>query len=315
MKKLLVIILLFLSGLNHLLAQERVYMPFFEIMNMHPDYQYSTSKLFKTYVDKNSKYLLVLPLRYDTLGVNESFDEAKQHASEQNCNYFIQGEFNRMGEIVIITISMYNTADGNKIWNTLSKALTPDDIDPILEKVAANLGNPNAESEGDIYNVTAYDSKELNKIGANKYMGLTIGGGYSFVSGLNKNFPAGIGFAGSYDMRNVIFNMKAEMYFSDIKIYYVNIEAMYPLSTRKNTGFLSGAMGYGGVNILNNDNNYWDSYHRETGLFLFAGGGYLMNRNSNVALKFSGNLYTPFFKVNTTVPVGILFTTTLLFGR
>ena len=124
-----------------------------------------------------------------------------------------------------------------------------------------------------------------------------------------------MGVVGSYDLRNVIFIMKAEMYFCDIKIYYVNIEAMYPLSSAKNTTFISGAMGYGGINILSNNISYWDSYERGGGLFLFAGGGYLLNRNANVSLKFAGNLYTPVFKVGGTVPVGVMFTTTLLFGR
>lgn len=282
---------------------------------MHPDYQYSTSKLFKTYVDSHNKFLVILPPKTDTIYLSESFDLAQKNATELNCQYFVLGEFNRMGEVVIITISLYNTLDGKKVWTNLSKALTPDDIDPILEKLSASLGDPKSGTEGDIYNVTAYDSKELNKIGANKYLGLTIGGGYSFVSDIDKNFPAGIGITGSYDMRDLIFNMKAEMYFSDIKIYYINIEAMRPLSSAKNAAFISGAMGFGGVNKVIEPTNYFNSSVSEGGLFLFAGGGYLMNRNSNVSLKFAGNFYTPVFKVDGTIPMGVLFTTTLLFGR
>jgi hypothetical protein len=48
MKKFLFFISCIITGLLQLQAQEKVYMPFFEVMNMHPDYQYSTSKLFKT---------------------------------------------------------------------------------------------------------------------------------------------------------------------------------------------------------------------------------------------------------------------------
>jgi hypothetical protein len=220
-----------------------------------------------------------------------------------------------LGDIVIITISMYNTTDGKKVWHNISKALTPDDIDPIMAKMAESLGNPDSASEGDIYNVTNYDSKELNRIGANKYFGVTIGGGYAFVSGVSKNFPAGLGIVGSYDMRDVIFNMKAEAFFSDVTIYYINIDAIYPLSTGKNSAFLSGAMAYGGINLKKDIGTYYNNNNSGGGLLLFAGGGYLINRNSNVSLRFSGNFYTPFFKVDGTLPMGILFTTTLLFGR
>lgn len=316
MKKISILLSLVLFSFFGLKAQERVYMPFFEVMNMHPDYQYSTSKLFKTYVDSHSKYQIVLPYKTDTIFINEPFDLAKSNAAALDCPYFVLGEFNRIGEVVVVTITMYSTPDGKKVWNTLSKALTPDDIDPILERISANLGQEGAGNEGDIYNVTGYEAKELNKIGANKYIGFTIGGGYSFVSGIDKNFPAGIGLTGSYDMRDFIFNIKAEMYFSDINVYYFSIEAMKPLSSAKNSAFISGAMGYGGIDKkIDQDVYYFNSSITEGGLFLFAGGGYLMNRNSNVSLKFSGNVYTPIFKVDGSVPVGILFTTTILFGK
>jgi TolB-like protein len=312
MKRLLLFISYVLFVVLQINAQERVYMPFFEVMNMHPDYQYSTSKLFKTYVENNNKYQIIIPARFDTLSLNESFDQIKQTASELNCSYFIQGELNRFGDIVIITISMYNTSDGQKIWHNISKAMTPDDIDPILEKMSGNLSNNNSTSEGDIYNVTNYESKELNKIGANKFFGVTIGGGYSFISNVSKNFPAGIGIVGSYDLRNVIFNLKAEAFFSDITIYYLNIDAIYPLSTAKSSAFLSAAMGYGGIGIKNDNST---TPYSDGGLFIFAGGGYVFNRNSNVSLRLSGSIYTPFFKVDGKMPAGILLTTTLLFGR
>lgn len=316
MKKIFLVIALALTSMYCLNAQERVYMPFFEVMNMHPDYQYSTSKLFKTYVDSHSKYQIVLPAKTDTIYLNEPFDLAKSNAAAMDCPYFVLGEFNRIGEVVVVTITLYSTNDGKKVWNSLSKALTPDDIDPILERISANLGIEGAGNEGDIYNVTGYESKELNKIGANKYIGFTIGGGYSFVSDIDKNFPAGIGMVGSYDMRDFIFNIKGEMYFSDINVYYFSIEAMKPLSSAKNTAFVSGAMGYGGIDKrIDPTMYYFNSSITEGGLFLFAGGGYLMNRNSNVSLKFSGNIYTPVFEVDGTVPVGILFTTTILFGK
>jgi hypothetical protein len=200
------------------------------------------------------------------------------------------------------------------------KALTPDDLDPIMEKMATNIGITKPSNDGDIYGVTNYESKELNKIGANRYFGITIGGGYAFVQNVSKNVPAGFGLMGSYDMRNFIFNIKAEAYFSDVSVYYFNIDALYPLNSKKNTPFINGGMGYGGVSIYHkneNTNMYMNSTTRNAdgGLILFAGGGYIINRNSDVSLRFSGNLYAPLFQVNNTMPLGLLFTVSLLFGR
>jgi hypothetical protein len=300
-------------------AQEKIYMPYLEVMNIHPDYQYSTSKLFKTYIDNYKKYELILPDKYDTLGFDESFDQVKQKAIEKNCTYFIIGELNRLGDVVVITINLYNASDGKKIWQSIKKAYTPDDIDPIMEKLAVNLGKQNQSEGEDIYSVTDYDSRELNKIGANKYFGVSIGGGGAFVSGISKNLPAGFGAVGSYDMRNMIFNIRAEMFFSDIKLYYFDINALYPFNSGKNSPFVLGGMGYGGCTMKStkdyNIYNYEYNYNSGSGLYLFGGGGYLFNRNAEVSLRFGGNFYFPLFKVDGKIPAGILFTTTLLFGR
>jgi len=301
-------------------SQERVYMPFFEVMNMHRDYQYSTSRLFKTYVDNNNKYILILPDRSDTLPSDKSDEKVRKRASELNCPFYITGALNRLGDVVIITISMYNTGDGKKVWQSILKAHSPDDLDPIMEKVAVTINNKQSK-EGDIYNVTEYDARQLKKIGANRFFGVTIGGGYTFVNNINKNFPAGFGIQGSYDMRNVIFNIKAEAYFSDSKVYYFDIDAIYPFTSRKSSPFISGGMGYGGVTLVTSGPQPTGIYignpnsHSEGGLILFAGCGYLLNRNSDVSLRFAGNVYAPLFKVENVMPVGILFTTTLLFGK
>jgi hypothetical protein len=325
MKIKLFIVGIVLASLTQLNAQERVYMPFFEVMNMHHDYQYSTSKLFKAYVDKNNKYQLIIPERVDSLSTGKSIELVRQKAAELNCTYFIQGELNRLGDIVIINVSMYNTSDSKKIWTSLLKASTPDDIDPIMEKMASTLGSQNQVNDNSIYNVSGYEAKELNKIGANRYFGVSVGGGYAFVSHINKNFPAGFGVVGSYDMRNLIFNIKGELYFSDADIYYFDIDAIYPFSSLKNSAFLSGGMGYGGVTLTSNQPitssytlvpySYSDTQTSEGGLLLFAGGGYLLNRNSDVSVRFAGNFFFPLFKVGTTIPVGVLISTTLLFGK
>lgn len=301
-------------------AQERVYMPLFEVMNMHPDYEYSTAKLLATYVDNKNQYELILPERPDSLYRPETFSETQKNAMTLHCKYFIKGEMNRFGDVVIVTVKMYSTDDGTKVWQSILKALTPDDIDPIMQKLANSLGNKEQTSDESIYDVTQYDSKELNKIGATKSLGLTIGGGATFLGNITNNFPAGIGFVGSYDSRSVIFNINANAFFSDVKVYYIDIDAMYPFSSLKNSAYVMGGMGYGGVSIKANKssaefNSYYYDYDNAGGLLLFTGFGYILNRNSNVSVRFGGNLFFPLFKVNSKYPAGFLISTTILFGQ
>lgn len=317
MKQKCLILAIFVFASFQIFAQEKVFMPFFEVINMHQDYQYSSSKLFKTYVQKYNKYQIILPDRFDSLAATEPFDVVKQKASDLNCPYFIQGELNRTGEIVVITISMYKTKDGKLEWQSLLKAKSPDDIDPIMEKMAENLGT-STPIRDDIYSVTNYDAQELNKKDANRSFGITIGGGYTFINDIDKNFPAGFGIMGSYDTRNVIFNLKGELYFSDVNIYFFSIDALYPFSQRNNSPFVSGGMGYGGIRIEKESLDYSGSFNNtesysDSGLFLFGGLGYLLNRNSDVSLRFSGNFYVPSFKLQNQFPVGVLFSTSLLF--
>lgn len=296
---------------NNLHAQEKIYMPYFEVINMHPDYQNSATHLLKTYLESGNKMELILPDK-DTLYYKESKDQAIAKAKSLNIGHVLIGELNRIGETVVISASIYKVENGEKEWNTIQKALSPDDIDPIMQKLADNLNNQNSLNNPDnIYNVTDYNSRQLNKITANTYWGLEIGGGATFINVGNK-FPAGFGIVYSGDLRSIIFDLKGSMYFSDVNLYNLNVQINYPLINKISSPFIGGGLGYG-YTTIKKDNLYISDYYSGNGLTLYAGGGYIINRTSNINLRLNANLFFSMYEVNNIHPAGILIGVMVLF--
>jgi len=306
MKKILVS-LGFIACVVSAIAQEKVYMPFFEVINMNKNYQYASSKLLKTYVDQGNKYEIVFPER-DTNLVYESKDQAMMKAKSMGINHIIIGTLNRTGETVVISIVMYKVADGSKEWSALEKANGPDDLDPIMQKLATsmNISSDNSQKD-DIYNVTSYESKELNKMKATTFYGLEIAGGSSSIHAKN-NCPAGFSILYSGDLRTVIFDAKLGMYFSDVDMLNLSLHANFPLTNKRNTPFLSSGLGYGSTSL-----DYHEIHEQSSGLTVFAGGGYILNRTSDINLRLNANGFFSMYKIDDSFPVGILIGMSIFF--
>jgi len=292
-------------------AQEKIYMPYFEVINIHKDYQLATTRLLKTYLETNNKTELVLPVR-DTAYYSENREQALIKAKSLKINNVLIGELNRVGETVIISITLYKTETGEKTWNTILKASSPDDLDPVMQKIASSINNRNTvKNSEDIYNVTDYNSKQLNKMVANTFLGIEIGGGATFINTPNK-FPAGFGIIYSGDLRTILFDVKGCLYFSDVSMYNINIQINYPLLNKLSSPFVGGGLGYGYTSINSNDQNN-NKLYEGNGLTLFAGAGYIFNRTSNINLRCNASLFFSMYEVNSVYPSGLLLGVSVLF--
>ena len=297
-------------------AQQKVYLPYLEVINMHHDYQYTLSKLLKTYTDDRGTYTMILPPKPDSLYPLESMEETRAKAKELGAAYFMKGEVNRINQKAIVNVSLYETESGKQVWSDILKALDPDDLDPIMQKVARNMGTENkANEDGDIYSVTEHDSRQLKKIDATYGFGITLGGAYTDIPVVSKNFQAGFGFVASYDVRKFILDIKGEAFLSPgIKnLYYFSFEGYHPLSDKSNSAFLGGGLGYSGMNYYPNNSGYdWEA---GGGLLLNAGGGYYIGRNSTVGLRITGKAFVGLYDVGGYTPVGGIFTMSMIFKR
>lgn len=288
-------------------AQEKIYMPYFEVINMHSDYQTSSTRLLKTYIELENKSELVLPKK-DTSLFSETKEQALEKAKSLNISHVLIGELNRMGETVIVSVTLYKTETGEKEWNTIQKALSPNDLDPIMQKIAYSINNRNAKNNSgeDINTVTDYNSKELNKMNANTYWGIEIGGGTTFFN--TNNTPAGFGILYSGDLRNIIFDIKGSMYFSDVSLYNLSVHIYYPFLNKKSSPIAGGGLGYGITTMKTSVANpyYLESLDTGSGLTFFAGGGYIFNRTSNINIRINANVFYSLYEVDNIRPSGFL---------
>ena len=244
MKKVLslVFILLFFTSK----AQERVYFPFFELINVDEGYQYSTSKLFKTYMDQDGRYQMTLPPRPEGLAGAQTFPETQRIARELGTPLFITGELNALEDVMIISVSLYQTSDGKLIWSDVVKAVTVDDLDPTLQLLAKAVGTKTKASQmEDIYSVSKYENKELTKKDASSTFGLLVGGYQTFFTNTKETFSSGFGAKISYDLRDLILDINGEFYFGNVDIVSLNLNGLYPFDMGRKAPFIGGGLGYG----------------------------------------------------------------------
>ncbi len=305
-------VLLVITGILYsfiISSQDKIYFPYFEVMNMHHEYQYSASKLFKTYIENYHNYVVVLPEMKDSVYPRETHQEINQKAKTLGTDFFMTGDINVMGTTAIVSVTLYETETGTRVWQDMLKASSPDDLDPVILRLAKAVGTDSkASARGDIYSVSGYESEQLNKISAQYNWGIFIGGMYNFYTGIENNFSAGFGITFSYDIRNVILNLNGDLFFGDITHYDFNLTTLVPLSENPVTPFVGAGLGYGGSGIENDDTSINNS-----GLILFLRGGYIVNRTSSVHMKATGSLFAPAYKINNQIPMGVMLTVSFLF--
>jgi hypothetical protein len=304
MKKTLLCLIVFILAGQFIKAQQKVYMPFFEVLNIAEDYQYSLSRLFQNYVRDQGKYEILLPAWNNVQYPKESQEETQSIARELGAPYFIKGDLNALGDLIIVTMSLFETDNGKEVWNSLLKAKKLDDLDPILITFAKNLGEKEVTSTaGDIYSVTEQEGKELTEVETKISTGLLLGGLYPF----GHTFSPGLGWLTTYDNRNVIYGLDASIFFNqDNNEGHIAITADYPFTTAKNTGYAGGGLGYGFISVLDNTDPYNDEIVK-SGLMLLAGGGFIMNRTASVRLIIGSRILIPLFKLNDKLIPGINF--------
>jgi hypothetical protein len=292
---------------NHIMAQlPKVFLPMLETINLKKDFQYSTSKLLKSYIENANRYQVVMQEISDSAVVlSDQLELVKAKAKEKGATYFITGSLNRLGETVIVNINLYETESLRKVWFDQLKAFTPDDLDPVLQRFGANIGSVNkAATNDDIYSVTAQESKTLQKKETNNYFGVGLSGAALFES--NLPLMSGLSAAWSFDARNYIFDIRPSWSFSNIRdVYSLSLEMAKPIKNTGNTPYYGGGLSFSRTAYSYDPNNYSSSYSGSTyasgyGLMLLVGGGYIFNRTSSVSLRVSANYFQGFYDVKST---------------
>lgn len=318
MKK--IILSLFLVAIVQLMyAQEKLYFPLFEVINVHEDYQYGTAKLLKSYCDEEARYELILPQRYETTRTN--FDKASVQAEAKNAGAtsFLLADMNALGETLIISLTIYNTATGERTWGDRVKADGLSDLDPVLTQVAKLMGTQKKVSEvEDIYSVSNYDANNLRKKEADGGFMVSIGGMTTFLidyPGVSNVFSGGFGAGYFVDSRTFLLEVGGEFKFGEnINYRAMYLKGYYPFKTAALSPFLGGGFSYAAhtvENYVTESNGFggtYDYYDSQSysGMIISVDGGIIFNRTSSMNLMLYGSYYIGTYSMKGDTPNGFM---------
>ena len=282
-------------------AQERVYLAPFSMVGVHEDLGIAAEKLMNAYIDENGRYILVNYSVDDSVTAGD-YESINKVAIQKNCTKFIIAEITRLGQNIITSFKLYDVNNEKPVWSDRLKAANPDDFDPIIERVARNIGSKKkATDDSDIYTVTEQETKQPRKKGVSSYFGLNIVGDLELTPATN--MLAGIGLFTLIDAYQIFFgvdftltNMGDEL--NKPTFYDFSLSVYYPFGSSNNTPFVGGGISYS-WHITFDDNDelpYTPEELSTNGITGFVGGGILLNRASKVVFLLQAKYFIDFFK-------------------
>ncbi len=286
-------------------ASERVYLAPFNMVGLNPDFGVAAEKLMNAYAEDDGRYILVNHAEEDSLKGDDRTAINKK-AIEKNCTKFIMAEFTRLGENVITSFKLYDINNESAVWSDRLKAKNPDDFDPIIQRVAKNIGTKNkATNDDDIYTVTEQETKKPKRKGVTTYYGLNILGNLALAP--EADMAAGLGFFMFYDARNLFFSM--DLSFSNLgenkekpTMCDIALSIFYPFGSSNITPFVGGGLAYSWRTSNEDDDYYYNGrryYNSDdlsaNGLSASLGGGVMFNRASRITFILQAKYFVDFF--------------------
>ena len=309
MKKILLSVLILAVAL---FAAEKVYLAPVGLTGMHDDYAVASSKLMKAYIEDDGRFILVVGTAEDGVKADDQAAVSKK-AAEKGCSKYIIAEFTRLGENVIMSFKLYNVGSEAPVWDDRLKARNPDDFDPIIQRVARNIGTKHkAVDDSDIYSVTEQETKTPKRKGVNAYIGMAVGGLMAVQPDVE--VFAGLDFFLLYDAQVILFGIDWDIYGlgDDTALDYMDlaISAYYPFGTKAITPFVGGGLAFSQTSYQSDipreyrSTNYNYSFYdndeefddESSGLTGFIGGGVMFNRSSRVMFVAQAKYMINFYK-------------------
>ena len=293
MKKLLVAMLTLAVSL---FAAEKVYLAPISVVGMHNDYGIVASKLMKAYMEDDGRFILVVGTAQDSVNVDNQ-SGVREKAVSLGCSKYILAEFTRLGENVLTSFKLYNTSSDAPIWDDRLKAANPDDFDPIIQRVARNIGTKQkATKDDDIYSVTQKETEDLTRKSVYSYWGLSLGAFFAMQPDVDA--LAGFTFSLHYDFGYLLADLDCSYYGLDnpLKIGMISLSAYYPFGSRSLAPYLGGGIGIGYTSYDSDTDFYYKDTDEHSGMSGFLGGGLLINRNSKLVLNLSVRYMLNFYK-------------------
>jgi hypothetical protein len=210
-------------------------------------------------------------------------------AREKGAVAVLRGTLTRLGQKVKVNLTLA-PIDGPPRSAALD-AGSPEDLDPVLMRLARNLVSGEPLADPRTSEVTQTEADALNRRTANSYFGISITGMFA-QSGGTSGFLSGPSAYWLYDLRTFFADIQAGLGFDQTgnggNWQALTVALLYPLIDRDLTPFIGGGVGYGQITLDGLEGS---------GLQLFADAGAIWGRSSSVHFRADVKPYLTTFEL------------------
>lgn len=281
-------------------ASERLYLAPFNMVGLNEDFGTAAERIMNAYIEDDGRFVIVNHTEDDSVKVGDR-ESANRSAIKHNCSKYVMAEFTRLGENVITSFKLYDVNKETVVWSDRLKAQNPDDFDPIIQRVARNIGTrKKATNDDDIYSVTEQETKNPKKKGISSYYGIEILGELP-INAPKTDLSAGFGFFMFYDARDFFFSCDLTMSslgngnedkYGKASLFDLGLSLFYPFGTSNITPYAGGGLAYSWRSTYSSD---YESDRESDGLSAKLSGGVVFNRASRVMVIAQVDYFFDFF--------------------
>ena len=307
-------------------SQEKLYISYFEAINLPEVYANSTTKIYKNHLSRTGRFSIIPLATWDSTIIVENSKKARERAEVLGATYYVIGEVNKLGSLYQVSIMMHRTADGSLIWQMTESAGSENDLHLILQQLAEKTGAERTfESEKNLYHISDSEAEKRELRDVLVSFGISLGTSYPFIES-DEMLASGLGLDLSFDTDNLIFDLNLDGFYSDRNTMgYFSIDVRRPFGVRPNCFFGLAGFGYGSLSYYStrfipaNFYSYPSSLElSQSGSIAFLGGGYILNRDNRAQVHFTLKGFYGLFDLAMDgrpldQPIGVIFTTALTF--
>ena len=145
--------------------------------NVHAEHLVAATDVFRAHLERTGRFQVVIVASPAPAGVEASFAQAGEAARAAGADLAVTLRISRLGQNALVRMGAYRP-DGSVAQVDELSAATPDDLDPVLQRLARGLatGRP-ARTVAEVDTVTQKESDAYRKMQATNVFGLRLGGG------------------------------------------------------------------------------------------------------------------------------------------
>ncbi len=263
-------------------------------VNVHEGYLAASQDVLRGALERTGRYrVTMVPGKPGT--EEPTAAQALEAGRAAKADLAVTLRLTRLGNVVRARLAAWRVADGTLVQTDDLPAATPDDLDPVLQRLAAGLasGKP-ARDAAEIETVTQKESEAYAKVKATNVFGVRLGGIFPLNRAGTTGDTAvpGGGIFWLYDARSFLADVSIDLHGAgDSGSFAVGLGAYVPFSRGNHAPYLGGGLRWS-TSRFGNENDVDGG----SGIALFGAGGLLVGRLTTVQVRLEAgwflNLYS-----------------------